>query len=185
LPSAPWVLARLLASVESNIQEPPEPPQPLEEPRRGGWRRTGVRRGLLLLRAERWQHAYRAFRRAEARAQRDPRIGFGLGITLFYLGHSEASEAYLRASLDQLEEPFHSEALAALGKCDLELARPAAAILELRRALGRGAQAPENYYALGLAFLRQGRTRLARKAFQGCVSPGFVRERFRRLQTNK
>jgi Flp pilus assembly protein TadD len=180
LPSAPGVLARLLTAIEAAHPEPPQPPEPLPEVADRGSRRS-VRRGLVQLRAERWPEAYQAFRRAENASVADPTVGFGLGLSLYYLGHSEESQARLLAVLDQLGEPFHSDALAALGKADLDLGHLDSAVVRLRRAIGRGARFPDNYYALGLALLRRGRPDLARKAFQNCVSPPFVRQRFQQL----
>ena len=180
LPAAPGVLARLLVAIEAAHPEPPGAPEPLPEVAGRGSRRS-VRRGLVLLRAERWPEAYQAFRRAENAGLADPRVGFGLGLSLYYLGYPEESQARLGAVLDRLDEPFHSDALGALGKADVDLGRLESAVARLRRAIGRGAQLPDNYYALGLALLRRGRPDLARKAFQSCVSPPFVRQRFLQL----
>ncbi len=180
LPSAPGVLARLLTAIEAAHPEPPGLPEPLPEVAGRGSRRS-LRRGLVLLRAERWPEAYQAFRRAENAGLTDPKAGFGLGLSLYYLGRPEESQACLLAVLDRLDEPFHSDALAALGKADLDLGRLESAVVRLRRAIVRGARFPDNYYALGLALLRRGRPDLARKAFQGCVSPPFVRQRFLQL----
>ena len=177
LPASPGVLARLLMAIEAAHPEPPGAPEPLPKVADRGSRRS-VRRGLVLLRAERWPEAYEAFRRAENAGVSDPTVSFGLGLSLYYLGHPEESQACLGAVLDRLDEPFHSDALAALGKTDLDLGRPESAVVRLRRAIARGAQLPDNYYALGLALLRRGRPDLARKAFQSCVSPPFVRQRF-------
>jgi Flp pilus assembly protein TadD len=182
-PSAPWVLARLLTSIEGAIQEPAEAPEPLAEKSAGG--RSSVRRGLVLLRSERWREALLAFRGATDAGRPDPRVHFGLGVSLYYVGHNDAARSHLQPVLDQLEEPFHSDALATLGKAALALGDSAEAILNLRRALACGAQTPENYYALGLALLRRGRWFLARKALQSCVSPEFVLERFQRLLRTK
>jgi Flp pilus assembly protein TadD len=179
LPHAPWLLGRLLAGLEEKAAPASGPEQnPAERPlqvfHRGG--RRDLRRGLLYLRAEKWQKALDAFQRAHAALPKDPRVAYGLGVSLYYLEKFEESRRVLEAAGD-LDEPFASDAQAALGKAVLELGDARRALLLLRRAIAHGAATPENYYALGLALLRSGRPVPARKAFEKCATPAFVRQR--------
>ncbi len=171
LPHAPWVLARLLAAIEERTPLPPEQPAPL--PGENG-RRGSVRRGLLLLRAERWQPALAAFRAARP----SPVAAYGQAVALYYLQHLDAAEQLLLPVVPRLDPPFAADALSILGKVDLERGRNPSGVLRLRQAVVHGAGTPENYYALGVGLLRQGARLPAVKAFQRCVSAEFVRRRF-------
>jgi hypothetical protein len=103
---------------------------------------------------------------------------YGQAVALYYLQHLDAAAELLAPALPNLEEPFTSDALAILGKVDLERDRTGEGVLRLRCAIARGAATPENYYALGVGLLRQGSRRPAVRAFQRCVSVEFVRRRF-------
>lgn len=180
LPSAPWLLGRLMAAIEERAPVEPPRPEPLggdavASSRRGGARQ--LRRGLVHLRAERWAAALTAFRAAAAVLPEDPRAAYGLGVSLYYLEHFEEARQRLEPVLDRLDEPFRSDALATLGKATLELGEAQQAILHLRRAIAGGAAGPDNYYALGIAFLRTGRPALARRAFERCATPEFIEQR--------
>ncbi|HYM10701.1 MAG TPA: tetratricopeptide repeat protein [Bryobacterales bacterium] len=192
LPCTPWLLARLLAAIEEKIGiQPPEPPAEIgPEPAVGsappGWlarrRRAGhLRRGLVAIRAEKWEKALAAFRKAERVAAGHPRAAYGSGVALYYLGHFEESRRRLREALDHLDEPFSSDAVATLGKVALEMGETKEALLLLRRGIARGAAMLENYYALGLAALRLGRPALARRAFEKCASPAFIQQRLEEM----
>lgn len=171
LPHASWALARLLAAIEERTPLPPESPAPLDPLPRAG---SGVRRGLLHLRHERWLHALAAFRRSTD----SPLATYGQAVSLYYLQHLDAAAELLAPVLGQLDAPFASDGLAILGKVDLERNRTADGVLRLRRAIARGAATPENYYALGVGLLRQPARRPAIRAFERCVSVDFVRRRF-------
>ena len=180
LPSAPWLLGRLLAAIEERAPVEPPRPEPLggdavASSRWGGARH--LRRGLVHLRAERWAKALAAFRAASAALPEDPRAAYGLGVSLYYLEHFEEARQRLEPVLGRLDEPFRSDALATLGRATLELGSAQHAILHLRRAIAGGAASPDNYYALGLAFLRTGRPALARRAFERCATPEFIQQR--------
>jgi predicted Zn-dependent protease len=171
LPSSPWVLARLLAAVEERTPLLEQPPEPLpENPRTRG----GVRRGLLHLRDERWTQALAAFRAASP----SPLTVYGQAVALYYLHHLDEAEALLSRLVEPLQEPFASDAVAILGKVDLERGRNTAGVLRLRQAIAGGAASPENYYALGVGLLRQGARRLAVRRFELCASAEFVGRRF-------
>jgi tetratricopeptide (TPR) repeat protein len=171
LPHAPWALARLLAAIEERTPLPPESPAPLDAlPRSGG----GVRRGLVHLRAERWLPALAAFGNSPA----GDMSSYGQAVALYYLQHLDRAADLLNPILGRLQEPFAADGLAILGKVDLERNRTAEGVLRLRRAIARGAAAPENYYALGVGLLRQGARRPAIRALERCVSVEFVRRRF-------
>ncbi len=175
LPAAAWVLARLLLAIEERAQGPAALPvarPPAEIPGPARWFAGGFRAGMVHLRAGRCQRALAAFERA-----RGPRAAYGAGLALYYLGHFEQARERLTPVIDNLEEPFWSDALATLGKLDLESGDAAQAVLRLRQALAAGAETEENYYALGLALLGGGRKRLARRAFERCVSVGWLGER--------
>jgi len=177
LPAAPWVLARLLGAVEDAGREPPETPVALPEaPVRGA--AGDFRRGMVALRAEKWLRAWRAFTGARVRRPDDPAAACGLAVALYYLNHFEPAHHLLLETLERLPPTYAADGLATLGKCDFELGRLPDAVQRLRRAVAGGAATPENYYALGLAWVRAGRPRHARRAFQKCVTPGFVRQRF-------
>ena len=168
--AARWVLGRVLAVIEERIGiEPPEPPAELGPTRWGG-----VRQGLLYLRAGKWEKAHGAFRAA---SPEDPRAPYGLGVSLYYLGHFEEARQRLVEALDRLDEPLRSDAQATLGRALLEIGETREALLLLRRAIAAGAASEENYYALGLAFLRLGRSTLARRAFEKCATLEFVCQR--------
>jgi tetratricopeptide (TPR) repeat protein len=171
LPHAPWALARLLAAIEDQAPLPPPSPAPLPADLRG---RGGVRRGLVLLRTERWLDALAAFRHAPSSAL----AGYGQAVALYYLQHLEPAEQLLNEALPDLAEPFASDALSILGKVDVESRRFSTGVLRLRQAIARGAATPENYYALGVGLLRQRALPLATRAFGRCVSVDFVRRRF-------
>ncbi|MBI3697659.1 MAG: tetratricopeptide repeat protein, partial [Acidobacteria bacterium] len=172
LPQAPWLLGRLLAAIEERAGIPPReaPAEIPAAPARFG----GLRRGLVYLRSEKWGKALAAFR---ATPPDNPKVGYGLGVSLYYLGQFEESRQRLLEVLDRLDNPFRSEARTTLGKNTLELGDARGAILLLRQAITAGSSIPDNYYALGLAFLRSGRTTLARRAFERCATPEFVRQR--------
>jgi len=183
IPFAPWLLGRLLLAVEERhqgrVEAPAEPVGSAEIPpaARGASTRQ-LRRGLVALRNERWEKARDAFARAPAE---DPRTLYGLGTSLYFLNHFAPARGYLLGAIDRLEDPFQSEAQATLGKIALELGDAGEAVLRLRRAIAGGAAEPDNYYALGLAYRRRGRPDLARRAFEKCASPEFVRERWNEL----
>jgi Flp pilus assembly protein TadD len=136
-----------------------------------------LRRGLVAIRAEKWEKALTAFRKAERVAPGHPRAAYGIGVALYYLGHFEESRRRLLAALEHLDEPFASDAVATLGKVALEMGEVKEALLLLRRGIARGAGMLENHYALGLAALRVGRPAFARRAFEKCASPEFIRQR--------
>jgi len=171
LPPAPWVLARLLAAIEQRTPLPAESPAPLPEARA---RRGSVRRGLVLLREERWLEAFAVFQAAGDSAL----AGYGRGVALYYLQHLDPALDALGPVAGALEEPFASDALSILGKVDLERGRISEGVLRLRRAIARGAATPENYYALGIGLLRKGAVRRAVRAFERCVSAEFLQRRF-------
>lgn len=171
LPHAPWALARLLAAIEDQAPLPPPSPTPLPPDLRG---KGGVRRGLVLLRTERWLDALAAFRHAPP----SPLAAYGQAVALYYLQHLDPAEQLLRQALPTLAEPFASDGLSILGKLDLERNRFSDGLLRLRQAIARGAATPENYYALGVGLLRQRALPLATRAFGRCVSVDFVRRRF-------
>lgn len=180
VPFAPWLLGRLLAAIEERapVESPNPPPIESDTPavsRRGGARQ--LRRGLVHLRGERWAEALNAFRAASAGLPEDPRVAYGLGVSLYYLEHFEEARRRLEPVIKRLDEPFRSDALATLGKAALELGEAQQAVLPLRRAIASGAATPENHYALGLALLRTGRPALARRAFEHCATPEFIEQR--------
>ena len=192
LPHAPWLLARWLAAIELEAQRKPASapppagvlvPEPAPAGRRPGWlaRRAAasrLRRGLVRLRTEKWEEALRAFDRAQKGLPEDPRVGYGIGVSLYYLNHLEPARRRLLKAVDKLAEPFGPDALATLGKIGLEIGDAAEALLRLRQAIAAGAASPENHYALGLLLLRRNHPGLARKAFQKCATVAFVRQRF-------
>ena len=187
LPHAPWLLARLLLAIEERAGlSSAEPPQPIEHPhgRVFGSGKSLVRRGLVLLRSEKFDKAHRTFWRARQRLQDDPMASYGLGVSAYYLRHFEPARQWLLDSLDHLAEPYASDALAALGKIELEAGRDnRLALVHLRQAIARGAASEENFYALGLAALRCGRPLLARRAFEQCATAEFVRSRLEETAT--
>src|SRR5262249_50289872 len=187
LPSAPWLLARLLVAIEEGAEMPaPEPPPaaecgPAPKPRSRWFARRQIRRGLACLHREKWQEAATAFRIASISLPDEGRAAYGLGVSLYYLGRWEEAQELLRQAVGRLDEPFRGAATATLGKIALELGDPPKALILLRRGIAAGAASPENYYALGLAHLRRGRKSLARRAFERCVGVGFVRQRFQEI----
>ncbi len=186
LPNAPWLLARVLLAVEQNAPAtPPGATERIEIPARSeqaGWgmRRAGdryVRQGLVHLRNGNWQSALAAFREACRLIPGDPRARYGLGTSLYYTDHLEQAHEWLQGTADGVEEPLRSDAQATLGKIAVERGELPEAVLLLRRAIAAGAAEPDNYYGLGLALLRTGHRVLARRAFEKCVTPQFVRQR--------
>ena len=184
LPASEWLLSRLLLAIEEKAETPTrEQPAVIEAASAAalnpGWLQTAahLRRGLVYLRAERWEKAVESFRSAAGSMPHDARAAYGLGVSLYYLGHFEESRRRLLEAQGRLSEPFSSDAEATLGKLALELDDPKQAVLLLRRAIAAGAATFEDYYSLGLAFLRCGRRSLARRAFQNCGSPEFIRQR--------
>jgi len=194
-PHAPWLLARLLVVIEEQAGDPgAQPPGAVPLPSLAvdgpppGWlaRRRAKRhrrRGLLCLRAEKWEEALAALGRAYPGLPGDPMVGYGLGTCLYAERHYDPARRRLLEVAERLEEPFSSDAQATLGKISLELHDLPDALIRLRRSIGAGAQSPENFYALGLVFLQRGRRDLARKAFQRCATVEFVRQRLQ--QANK
>ena len=138
-----------------------------------------MRRGLVLLRAEKWAKALAAFEQAGRSLSEDPKVGYGLGISLYYLDRLEESRRWLTKALEKLEDPYWSVAQATLGNIALATGEPQEAVRRLRQAITRGALGEESYYGLGLAFVRVGRPELARRAFAKCASPEFIRQRLR------
>ncbi len=180
LPFAPWLLGRWVAAIEEKAGAAPRnAAQPNEDagsaPACRGARQ--LRAGMVHLRAERWEKALAAFRSAAAALPGDARAAYGTGLSLYYLGRFEEAKQHLLPVLGRLPEPFSGNAKAALGRVALELGDFTEARIALRRVVATGGAAPEDCYALGLAFLRAGRRRLAWRAFERCVTPDFILER--------
>ncbi|HZS52694.1 MAG TPA: tetratricopeptide repeat protein [Bryobacterales bacterium] len=180
LPFAPWLLGRWLAAIEEKAGAAPRDAAQGNEDADSAPARRGARQlraGMVHLRAERWEKALAAFRSAAAALPGDARAAYGTGVSLYYLGRFEEAKQHLLPVLNRLPEPFSSNAKAALGRVALELGDFTEARIALRRVVAAGGAAPEDCYALGLAFLRAGRRRLAWRAFERCATPNFILER--------